>query len=50
MYGKCDFVPTSTTDDMFAGTFYLSKCDDKWRRYYEIKGSEETKFNWSGDL
>ena len=41
MYGKCDFVPTSTTDDMFADTFYLSKCDEKWRRFYEIKGKEE---------
>jgi len=49
MYGKCDFVPTSTTDDLYPGTFYLSKCDDKWRRFYEIKG-EDTKFNWTGEL
>ena len=50
MYGKCNFVPTSTTDDLFEGTFYLEKCDDQWRRFYKIKGSEQTQFNWSGSL
>ncbi len=29
------FEPAATVDDMFPGTFYLSKRDDLQRRYYQ---------------
>ena len=48
-FGKCNFVPASSIEDLYPGTFYLEKCDDKWKRYYHIKG-DERKFDWTGDL
>ena len=41
---------------MFPGTFYLTECDNKFRRYYKIKDATqreskmEQTFNWTGDL
>ena len=48
-FGKCNFIPSSSIEDLYPGTFYLEKCDDKWKRYYQIKGNER-KFDWTGDL
>ncbi|KAL2631809.1 hypothetical protein R1flu_016495 [Riccia fluitans] len=36
-YGAKDFVPTSSIKELRAGTFYLTKVDDKYRRYYARK-------------
>ena len=42
---------------MFEGTFYLEKVDEKFRRFYKIKGKdgedirkEESFFNWTGAI
>lgn len=41
---------------MFPGTFYLTKVDDKFRRFYKIKDpspeerQKEATFNWPGDF
>jgi len=35
---------------MYPGTFYLVKVDEKWRRFYKIKGKEETQFDWTGTV
>lgn len=56
MFGKCGYEPTGMIDHFFPGTFYLTKVDEKYRRYYTIKEpdahdkSMEKSFNWTGDL
>eukprot|EP01125_Pyxidicula_operculata_P006161 TRINITY_DN2147_c0_g1_i1.p1 TRINITY_DN2147_c0_g1~~TRINITY_DN2147_c0_g1_i1.p1 ORF type:complete len:455 (-),score=95.00 TRINITY_DN2147_c0_g1_i1:58-1422(-) len=32
---ECKYVPEGSLDDLFPGTFYLEKIDEKYRRYYK---------------
>lgn len=50
LFGKCDYTPTGETSHLFPGTFYLTKVDNKHRRFYKIKGDESRTFNWTGAL
>lgn len=40
MFGKKDFEPVDSIEQFYPGTFYLTKVDEKWRRYYQIKGPD----------
>jgi hydroxymethylglutaryl-CoA synthase len=31
------YTPLGSTEDLFPGTYYLTKIDDMYRRFYEIK-------------
>ena len=45
---KAPYVPQSTTQDMFPGTFYLTSVDDKHRRSYAqvtVSNTPETHTN-----
>ena len=33
-YGTCDWEPTGATADLFAGSYYLKKVDELYRRSY----------------
>jgi hydroxymethylglutaryl-CoA synthase len=35
--GQKDYVPAEATHDMFPGTYYLDRIDDKHRRFYKRK-------------
>jgi len=37
MFGKANYVPTSSIDALELKTYYLTKVDDKFRRYYALK-------------
>ena len=37
LYLKNDYIPQGRTEDLFEGTFYLTKVDNLWRRYYKQK-------------
>ena len=56
MFGKCNYEPMGKIDHLFPGTFYLTKVDDVFRRYYTIKEPDaydkniEKSFNWTGNL
>ena len=66
LFGKNNYVPEvsknfsslnllqGSIDHLFPGTFYLTKVDNKYRRYYEIKDPDSQEqsltFNWTGDL
>uniref|UniRef100_A0A7S3NGB9 Hydroxymethylglutaryl-coenzyme A synthase C-terminal domain-containing protein n=1 Tax=Euplotes harpa TaxID=151035 RepID=A0A7S3NGB9_9SPIT len=43
MYTKNGYEATSPIDELFPGTYYLEKVDEKWRRYYQRKPSEMKK-------
>jgi len=55
-FGKKGVEPTGEINHLFPGTFYLTKVDSSFRRFYTIhkpcyKGqSLSKKFNWSGSL
>ena len=55
-FGKKNYEPVDSIDHLYPGTFYLAKVDDKFRRYYRIKGADQSDidrekfFNWSGAL
>lgn len=34
---KKDYSPDGSLDDLFPGTYYLVKCDEKFRRTYAVK-------------
>ena len=37
LYLKNDYIPQGKTEDLFDGTFYLTKVDNLWKRYYSQK-------------
>ena len=37
LYLKNDYIPQGKTEDLFEGTFYLTKVDHLWKRYYVQK-------------
>jgi hydroxymethylglutaryl-CoA synthase len=41
IFGVNDYTPTGTIEHFFDGTFYLTKIDKMFRRYYQIKGSDK---------
>ena len=46
LYLKNDYIPQGKTEDLFEGTFYLTKMDKLWRRFYAQKSyklNEEKK-------
>ena len=50
LFGKCGYTPQGATNHLFPGTFYLTKVDDKHRRFYAIKDDHSQTFNWTGAL
>ena len=56
LFGKKNFEASDPINHLFPGTFYLTKVDDKYRRFYEIKGADAADFesakhfNWTGEL
>ena len=38
LYLSNNYQPSDKLDDLYDGTYYLEKVDDKWRRYYARKG------------
>ena len=38
-FGKSGIVPTGSTDHLDDGTYYLTKIDDQFIRYYAVKDS-----------
>ncbi|BBN09784.1 hydroxymethylglutaryl-CoA synthase [Marchantia polymorpha subsp. ruderalis] len=49
-YGANDYIPTSSIKELRAGTFYLTKVDDKYRRFYSRKPSVESSPAMNGGL
>ena len=41
LYLKNNYIPQGKTEDLFPGTFYLTKMDNKWRRFYSQKPRNE---------
>ena len=41
LYLKNNYVPQGKIEDLFDGTFYLTKVDNLWRRFYSQKPSNE---------
>ena len=41
LYLKNDYLPQGKTEDLFEGTFYLTKVDNLWKRYYNQKPYKE---------
>ena len=62
LYLKNNYIPQGKVDDLYPGTFYLTKMDNKWRRYYSQKprneidkenkiiNLKETEINTNNDL
>ena len=56
MFGKKGFEPKDEIGHLYPQTFYLTKVDDKYRRFYQIKDPDsdalerQKHYNWSGDL
>ena len=42
LYLKNDYIPQGKTEDLFDGTFYLTKVDNLWKRYYSQKPYKST--------
>jgi hypothetical protein len=53
-YGANDFVPEAKIDTLYPGTYYLTKVDDLYRRFYERKSGRtngvENLANGGGSL
>lgn len=45
-YGANDFVPEAQTASLYSGTYYLTKVDDLYRRFYARKAGRTRE----GDL
>mmetsp|Transcript_43488 Transcript_43488/g.41946 ORF Transcript_43488/g.41946 Transcript_43488/m.41946 type:complete len:126 (+) Transcript_43488:331-708(+) len=37
LYGKKDYSPKGSVEHLLQGTYYLTKVDDKYRRFYAVK-------------
>jgi len=42
-FGKSGIVPTGSIDHLDDGTYYLTKIDDQFIRYYAIKDSKDSR-------
>jgi len=40
LFGKCNFMPTGSLDNLLPGTFYLTHVDEAHRRFYKIKEAD----------
>jgi hydroxymethylglutaryl-CoA synthase len=38
-YGVVPFIPQTSIENLYEGTFYLTHIDEKYRRFYELKTS-----------
>ena len=45
MYLTNNYTPSGKIDDLFPNTYYLTKIDEKWRRYYKKKISNNPNFS-----
>jgi len=45
LYLKNNYTPQGKVEDLFEGTFYLTKMDDLWRRFYSQKPYNKLKNN-----
>lgn len=40
MFGASDYTPTDSIENLEDGTYYLTKVDKMFKRYYAIKNSD----------
>ena len=45
LYSKNNYIPQGKIEDLFEGTFYLTKIDNMWRRFYLQKPYKELNNN-----
>lgn len=50
MFGKFDYTPTDSIETLLPGTFYLTKVDKKYQRYYAVKQKNNSKPEPEGKL
>jgi len=48
-FGNSDYTPTDSIDHFEDGTYYLARVDNRFRRYYAIKGVDGEKAS-DGDI
>ena len=45
LYLTNNYIPTGKIEDLFPNTYYLTKVDEKWRRFYKKKLSQNSDFS-----